>query len=270
MEYIQVVVATAEQEQREILIALLENSGYEGFEEHDDKLVSYIAASEYNEEDLQETLLPFGLEFSTSSIAPQNWNAQWESNFEPVIIDGFCTIRAFFHHLEINTPYEIVITPKMSFGTGHHATTKLVMQQMADMDLKGKSVLDFGTGTGILAILAEMLGAGHILAIDNDEWSYDNTKENVETNNCSRISIERGSLEIASGPYDIILANINRHILLEYMADMYAKLTAGGTLLMSGLLVADTDIIKEAAQQVGFQHKRSGEHNGWISLLFNK
>jgi ribosomal protein L11 methyltransferase len=270
MEYKQITIAVSEQEQKEILIALLENINYEGFEEHDNEVVAYIPGADYHEEELKEVLGTFGLTYKLETIAQQNWNAQWESNFEPVIVEGFCTIRAGFHDIEINTPYEIVITPKMSFGTGHHATTQLMMEQMGKVDFKGRKVLDFGTGTGILAILAEMLGAGQILAIDNDEWSYENTRENISTNSCKNIEVKQGSLEYSGSDYDVILANINRHILLHYMNDMYMKLEKEGMILMSGLLTEDREIIMDAATATGFHHLKGSEHNNWIALLFKK
>ncbi len=270
MDYKQITIATAAQEQKDILIALLENIRYEGFEEHEAQVIAYVPSADYSEEELKKILQPFGLNFTIQDIQQQNWNAQWESNFEPVVVEGFCTIRAGFHDIDVDTPYEIVITPKMSFGTGHHATTQLMMQQMSKMDFKGGKVLDFGTGTGILAILAEMLGAGQILAIDNDEWSYDNTVENIGANNCGNITTMKGSIELAETDYDVILANINRHILLNYMSEMYIKLKKDGFMLMSGLLTEDRGIIMEAATAAGFKHLKASEHNNWIALLFQK
>lgn len=270
MEYKQITIPVKEQEQKEILIALLENISYEGFEEDDNGIVAYIPEADYREEELKEVLYTFSLNYSLETIKQQNWNAQWESSFDPVIVEGLCTVRAAFHDIDVNTPYDIIITPKMSFGTGHHATTRLVIQQMGKMDLKGRKVLDFGTGTGILAILAEMMGAGHILAIDNDEWSYDNTKENIAANKCRKIAVMQASLEVSDNDYDVILANINRHILLHYMNEMYMKLKGDGLILMSGLLTEDREIILESATAVGFKLLDASEHNNWIALLFRK
>ena len=159
----------------------------------------------------------------------------------------------------------------MSFGTGHHATTQLVIMQMMGLDFKKKSVLDFGTGTGVLAIFAEMLGAETILAIDNDEWSVENAIENAARNNCRRITVLKASMEdIPAGKNDIILANINRHILLQHMADMYERLADGGLIVMSGLLAADRDIIVEGAGSAGFRLISEGSIDNWIALLFGK
>ncbi|MBL7718091.1 MAG: 50S ribosomal protein L11 methyltransferase [Flavipsychrobacter sp.] len=270
MHYQQVTISVEAQEQKDILIALLEHIGYEGFEEQPTGLVAFIPEEEYSEASLAEVLTPFGVEFSLQRVEQQNWNAQWESNFSPVIVEGFCTVRAGFHDMEVTTPYEIVITPKMSFGTGHHATTRLMMQRMGAMEFAGKKVLDFGTGTGILAILAHMLGATDIEAIDNDEWSYENSVENVTGNNAAEIKVKLGSLDAAEGTYDIILANINRHILLHYMSDLYDKLNPTGTVLMSGILTEDLDIIENAAEQAGFILAAREESNNWLCLLFNK
>lgn len=270
MEYKQITIPVSGQEQKEILVALLENISYEGFEENDDSIVAYIPEADYHEEELEAVLGSFGLTYSLQTIQQQNWNAQWESNFEPVIVEAFCTVRAAFHDIRVDTPYEIIITPKMSFGTGHHATTQLMMEQMSKMDFKSCKVLDFGTGTGILAILAEMLGAEHVTAIDNDEWSYDNTIENKDANNCRKIAVLQGSLEVSDKDYDIILANINRHILLNYMDDMYMKTKSYGLILMSGLLKEDREIILESAAAAGLRFLEGSELNNWIALLFRK
>jgi ribosomal protein L11 methyltransferase len=255
----------------DMLIAMLSGSGYDGFEETKHELLAYIEDSKFDEEELKDIAGEYGIAFRTEIIPPQNWNALWESNFEPVIINDFCTIRAHFHNIEVRTAYDIVITPKMSFGTGHHATTQLMMLQMKDMDLTAKSVLDFGTGTGVLAILAEMLGAAHVLAIDNDDWCIENAGENVERNHCKNIGVQKGSLEdMPFGKTDIILANINRHILLQYMTTLYQRLTHEGIILMSGLLADDKDIMLGSAADAGFQFCNLTEQGGWISLMFKR
>ena len=271
MEHLKVTLSITSPDECDILIALLSGIGYDGFEEEEGHLLAYIAQTAFSEDELAEVTTSRGITYTTELIAAQNWNARWESNFEPVVVDGFCTIRAHFHDMEIATPYDIMITPKMSFGTGHHATTQLMMQFMKDIDLKDKTVLDFGTGTGVLAILAEMLGAADILAIDNDEWSVINTLENIERNSCNKITVMQGSLEIADDfQPGIILANINRHILLQYMPMLYAKLATQGTLLMSGLLTDDREIIMEAALEAGFKYNGLREQANWIALIMEK
>jgi ribosomal protein L11 methyltransferase len=267
MNHKKITIALANTEMREILIAMLSEAGYEGFEENDNELLAYIGEELFEEEQLQQMLSSFEVGYTTEIVEPRNWNEMWETDIQPVVVDGFCTIRTHFHTIEVATPYDIVITPKMSFGTGHHATTQLMMLGMKDIDFDNKSVLDFGTGTGVLAILAGMLGATDITAIDNDEWSVSNATENMIRNNRERIAVAKASLEdIPQREYHVILANINRHILLQYMSDMYERLFDGGTLLMSGLLTDDEQIVTEAAKAAGFEIEHVSVRNGWISI----
>lgn len=269
MEHIKVSFAITGEEQSDVLIALLSSIGYNGFEEAGDNLLAYIEQPSYNEAELKDVAITAGAEYATELVAEQNWNALWESNFSPVIIEGLCTIRADFHDIDVKTPYDILITPKMSFGTGHHATTQLMVQLMGEQNMKGASVLDFGSGTGVLAILAEMMGAVSILAIDNDDWCVENANENVMRNNCKHIVVKKGSLEASGhGKWDFILANINRHILLEHMHSFYEKLNERGVILMSGLLAEDKDIIVAAAASQGLVLKQVREQANWIVLLF--
>jgi ribosomal protein L11 methyltransferase len=271
MQYIKIVFEIKDGEQSDLLIALLANIGYDGFEESDRRLLAYIEQPAFHEAELSEIAAQVKVTYQQEIVAEQNWNALWESNFPPVIVDDFCTIRADFHNIEVNTPYEILITPKMSFGTGHHATTQLVMMLMRETELKGKTVLDFGTGTGVLAILAEMLGAKDITAIDNDDWCVENAKENTARNKCKHVTIEKGSLdEVVQTPKDVILGNINRHILLHYMDALYKRLNSGGTIIMSGLLTADRDIILAAAEASGFQFVTIKEQTNWIAVKLVK
>lgn len=271
MEYKQITIYTTDESIRAVLIAELTEEGFEGFEERDDALVAFIDETQFSSAIVDAIADRHQLSYEIETIPQQNWNAQWESSFQPVIVQDFCTIRADFHKVDAHTPYEIIITPKMSFGTGHHATTQLMIQMMKELPLKGAKVLDFGTGTGILAILAEKLGATEITAIDNDEWSYTNTLENIERNNVSRVKVQLGSLEIVEGQqYDVILANINRHILLAYMTKIYSILPIGGKVLMSGLLTEDREVIMASASQAGLQLTKEDELNNWITLLFTK
>jgi ribosomal protein L11 methyltransferase len=269
LNYLQLTIPVTDSNVRDLLIASLTELGVEGFEEGDTALKAFIPENDYQEGVFREALEAFGLAAEKEMIAPRNWNAEWESDFEPVIIGDFCTIRAHFHQIPVNTQYDIVITPKMSFGTGHHATTHLMVEQMAGLDFTGKKVLDFGTGTGILAILAEKLGATDIAAIDNDEWSFDNAQENVTLNGCSHIIVSMDDIEQYAGKetFSMILANINRHILLQYMKVLYDLLEAGATLLMSGLLTEDETIVSEAARAEGFMVQRVNTRNNWITIL---
>jgi ribosomal protein L11 methyltransferase len=268
MDYKEILIQNGNSELNEILIALLSATGVEGFEETDNALKGFLPASDLDEELVAETLAPYQLSYTINDIKKTNWNKEWEENFEPVVVEGFCTIRADFHNLKVETPYEIVIMPKMSFGTGHHATTQLMMQMMQHIKFEGKNVLDFGTGTGILAILAKMLHAGEVLAIDNDEWSTENAKENVTKNNQSDITIKQGSLELVSRQFDIVLANINRNVLLSYMQQLADIINIGGLILMSGILQQDKELIVEAAQNVGFRLKDSQTEKNWVALKF--
>lgn len=272
MNYFQISINISETPLREQIIAQLDSLGIEGFEESENSLKAFVAETDYNKEEIAALLNENQLTFSIEEIEQKNWNAQWESDFEPVIVGDFCTLRAHFHSLPITTKHEVIITPKMSFGTGHHATTYLMVEQMEHLDFVGKKVLDFGTGTGILAILAEKLGAENVTAIDNDEWSFDNAKENVGLNNCSKIAVSLDDIESLSTtlPFDLILANINRHILLQYMHTMYALLAKNGTLLMSGLLIDDEEIISKAATEEGFALQTVETRNGWICILCTK
>ncbi len=271
MRYVKARFKNVTPEVSDMLIAMLSEIGYDGFEEGENELLAYTGEEAFKAAELDAVAGALGVSFETEAIAQQNWNALWESNFQPVIVDDVCTIRAHFHDIEIKTPYEIVITPKMSFGTGHHATTQLMMLQMNDIDIKGKSVLDFGTGTGVLAIFAEMLGAANIFAIDNDEWSVENAIENIARNKCGNITVKQGSLEdVPATKWDIILANINRHILLQYMTTMYSLLDDNGVLLLSGLLAEDKEIIAGSAAGTGFGLVKVTQIDNWISIQFDK
>ena len=271
MNYIQVTFSLAGQQINEALIALLADIGYDGFEENDTKLLAYIEQPRFHADELEAVAGQLGCVYETSSIPAQNWNALWEANFQPVFVGDFCTIRAHFHDIVVDTPYEIVITPKMSFGTGHHSTTQLVMMLMRELDFKGKAVLDFGSGTGVLAIFAELLGATDILAIDNDEWSVENGAENVERNGCRHIRVQQASLEnITLAKVDIILANINRHILLQHMERLSNMLVHAGRIIMSGILEEDEEIIVNAAAAVGLTKLKGDSQLKWTALLFEK
>jgi ribosomal protein L11 methyltransferase len=269
MEYIQLSFTITGPE-REMLIAELSEAGCEGFEETDEMLIASMPSTDYDEQRVLQIAAARSIAFSKAVIQQQNWNALWESSFEPVVVPGFCTVRAAFHPRALDTPYEIIITPKMSFGTGHHATTKLMMTVMKDMELREKRVLDFGTGTGILAILASKLGASNVLAIDNDEWSVDNALENTAANDVLNIGVQQGSLEIVpeGERYDVILANINRHILLQYMGQMKAMLATNGHLLLSGILKVDESVITEAAENAGFVKADTLTEGDWMALKF--
>lgn len=266
MNSIQISIEATEEEQ-EILISQLSDLGAEGFEQTDKYLLAYFNENIFKSYEINKLLE--GHSFITNTIREKNWNEVWESNFQPVIVDDFCAIRAEFHEAIKNVEHEIIITPKMSFGTGHHATTYMMIEQMRAIDFRNKTVFDFGTGTGILAILAEKLGAAKITAIDVDDWSISNAKENIERNNCSKISISLSS-EIPNEKFDIILANINRNVILNYSSQLVKSLKEKGCLLLSGLLASDEKDILEAGSNESLKLLNHTERSNWISLLFTK
>ncbi|WP_147313960.1 50S ribosomal protein L11 methyltransferase [Deminuibacter soli] len=268
--YIQVSIHNAEQEQKDIIIALLSEEGFDGFEERPSELYSFIEEPAFNEAPLKELSEQFAFSYTTSLIAEQNWNALWEAGFSPVLVDDFVAIRASFHDAVPGMQHEIVITPKMSFGTGHHATTYMMIQLMRELDFRNTAVFDFGTGTGILAILAEQLGAASVLGIDNDDWSIDNAQENLATNHSTHTTIAKADTAATGGSYDVILANINKHIILANMPQLQQQLKENGVLLLSGLLEADEADILPAVAAQGLQHRKTFHRNGWIAMWCSK
>lgn len=258
------------EEQKDLLIAQLSEIAFEGFEEQENKLIAYIPAQDLDEAALETILQPYGIGYTKEVILPTNWNEVWESNFQPVQVDDFCGIRAAFHPpFDPKPAYEIIITPKMAFGTGHHATTFSMIRLMKDLPINGKRVFDFGTGTGILAILAEMMGATVIDAIDYDEWAVNNTVENIQANGMQKTKVwQADTLEGIQSTYDIILANINCNILLQFMGEMRRILADDGQLLLSGILTTDEEKITEAANAVGLVLTRKQEKDNWLALQF--
>ncbi len=253
---------------QELLIAELAQIGYDGFEESEISLKAYITEEQFVAPELNIILNKYNLKYSISIIKKQNWNELWESNFEPVQVDDFVGIRASFHPSFANATHEIVITPKMSFGTGHHATTYSVMQLMRELDFRGKTVFDFGTGTGILAILAEKLGATKLLAVDNDDWCIENASENISINACKYIDIQKVDGCELNSTYQIILANINKNIILDNIEALAAGLEKGGDLVLSGLLIEDEADIRAACEALKLVHKATVQRNAWIAIWF--
>lgn len=266
MKHIHIEIVCNEYQQEE-LIALLDDYNPTGFEQTDEKLDAYFSEEDFAKDDVLKILE--GYFFSLDEVGAKNWNEEWEKNFQPVVVDDFVAVRADFHQPLNGVEYEIVITPKMSFGTGHHATTHMMMQQMREIDFSNKNIFDFGTGTGILSILAEKLGAAKITAIDVDDWSIENAKENFARNNCSKIVVNLTS-QIPAEKFDVVLANINRNVILDYMLQLGNVLGKGATLLFSGLLITDGPDIKLAAEKEGLSLQTQTERQGWLSLLFVK
>jgi ribosomal protein L11 methyltransferase len=253
--------------QQEILIALLSENGFEGFEEDQDRLLAFIPEKKFNAINVDEIFSNIHLSYSKKIVEQKNWNEEWEKNFEPVIVDDFCGIRASFHQPIKNVEHEIMITPKMSFGTGHHATTYLMIEAMKNIDFKNKMVLDLGTGTGILAILSEKLGAKKIIAVDNDPWCIENSNENILANNCTKIIVEeRETIPLMKHGFDVILANINRNIILDQVPFFKQQLTPKGVLLISGLLAEDFDEIEKRSLNYSLHIVSRSLRNNWICL----
>ncbi|MFM8591584.1 MAG: 50S ribosomal protein L11 methyltransferase [Sphingomonadales bacterium] len=253
-------------EQTDWLIALLSEAGYEGFEEKEQALLAYIPSAAYNESQLAALASEMQLTYSVQHVEPINWNQQWESNFDPVTIDSFLHIRAAFHPPFGQATHELVITPKMSFGTGHHATTRLMASEMRQLDLNDKTVFDFGTGTGVLAILAEKMGASRVIAIDNDSWSLQNAAENIEANQCSRIELSEGAAPLPGVSADIIVANINLSILTEHMRALVRMVLPGGQLVLSGILEEDISTLLPVCEQEQLRLLSQQTLLGWSVL----
>ena len=269
MNYLVVKITNIDAEQLEILTAMLPEFGFHGMEEFENSITAYAPETECDVELLHNYLKSTNLNYLLSEIPEQNWNAQWESNFDSVIIPGKIHVRAHFHPRLDGFEHEITITPKMSFGTGHHATTSMMMKAMIDLNFLGKSVLDFGTGTGILAILAAQRGCDKVIAIDNDEWSINNTIENAEMNQVSELIDIRLADNLVDIPQsDIILANINKHVLIAHVHAINTILNTNGNLILSGLLSTDyEDIITIYAPFFGMP-LHVLEENGWICIVF--
>ncbi|WP_071133557.1 50S ribosomal protein L11 methyltransferase [Millionella massiliensis] len=284
MNYIEYNIHVTGPEEGEIVIAELSDMGFESFSDYlpdgfmpgAGSIKCYIPANveadSSNHTRIQNYLYNEGYPYEREEIQQQNWNAEWESQFEPISIQGgTCYIRAPFHPAH-SAPYEIVIMPKMSFGTGHHATTYLMAEQMLALDFNGASVLDMGSGTGILSILAAMRGAVVVDAVDIDEWAYENCLENIQTNNVQTVVCPiLGDVSAIHGKvYDIILANINRNILLNDMAQYTESLRKGGLLLVSGILDLDVDTLVGHARKLGLTPTATNTRDGWAQITFQK
>ena len=262
MNHIQISIE-ANEELQEILISELAELGAVGFEQTATHLLAYFEEQNFRSYDVNLLLKDYTFYFTT--LPEQNWNALWESNFEPVVVDEFCAIRAEFHEPIKTVQHEIIITPKMSFGTGHHATTYMMVEQMRGIDFTNKKVFDFGTGTGILAILASKLGATSVTAIDIDEWSIQNAEENFQKNNIQTVNLYQSSI-LPIERFDIILANINRNVLVQYASTLVNILSPKGMLLVSGLLKDDEKIIVEVFNELVLQNTQ--QKQTWVSILF--
>jgi len=256
----------------EILIAELGFAGFESFVETEEGVTAYIQKEEWNSSILDGIQILSSEEFEIShtheDIEQTNWNEEWEKNFKSIVVGDICSVRAPFHE-KPNTQYDIIIEPKMSFGTGHHETTHMMIQHLLDNDLTDKSVLDMGCGTGVLAILSEIKGAKPIDAIDIDNWCYLNSLENVERNNCNHISVFEGEASLLEGKtYDVVIANINRNILLKDISIYANCLNDNGMLFLSGFYNHDIPIIEEECNKNGLKLVEKLQRNNWVALKF--
>jgi len=257
----------------EILIAELGYAGFESFVENQDGVTAYIQKEEWHTDVLDNIQVldsdEFQITFEFNEIEQTNWNAEWEKNFKPIVVDNQVTVRAPFHD-KPETTYDLVIEPKMSFGTGHHETTHMMIQHILKNDFKDKSVLDMGCGTGVLAILAEKVGANKLDAIDIDNWCYINSLENVERNDCNKISVYEGDVKLLDEKnYDIIIANINRNILLADISKYAKSLNKNGYLFLSGFYEDDISIIEAECAKNSLHLSDKLIRNNWASLMFN-
>jgi ribosomal protein L11 methyltransferase len=261
-----------DQQKSEILVALLAEIGFDSFQESDEGVNAYIPEKSFCADDLAN-LIKNGLFKETqilyhpTLIENQNWNKRWESNFDPINIENFCRIRAPFHKPEKDFTLDIVIEPKMSFGTGHHQTTWLMVRQIFNLDVKGKRVLDMGCGTGILAIVAEKLGAENVVAIDNDQWAFENATENAERNHCNKIRVFLGDASLLNSMnFDIILANINLNTLISDLPIYKNYLSGKGKLIISGILRSDIPVINKAALELNLFPFVEENRNDWVLI----
>ena len=259
----------------EILTADLADIGFESFVEDQKQLKAYITEADFSEVNLKkitETLKAEAvIEYKINLIQDQNWNAEWEKNFPAVEVGKYCRIRAPFHSSDESFEHELVIEPKMSFGTGHHATTFLMVESMQNYDLKHKYVLDMGCGTGVLAILAEKEGAADVVAIDIEEWAFENTKENIERNNCTKIKALKGGAELLQpDQFDVVFANINRNILLRDFAAYEKSMKANSKIFLSGFFESDVEELKKKAAILNLEFVEQKKREDWSLLIFGK
>jgi len=275
MKYIEVEFTfNPEELDGEIVLAEIAELPFESFAEETGKILAYAQEEDFDKKNLDDFqwLKENSVEYKFNEINDVNWNEEWEKNFEPIEVSDKCIVRATFHKLNKEYEYDLLIDPKMSFGTGHHATTYLVLKNMFNFDFEGTQVLDMGTGTGVLAVLAIKLGAEHALAIDNNEWAFDNAMDNIKLNNCEgKITVEIGESELIEGKtFDYILANINRNVILSDLPLYEKSLNKDGALLVSGIMTHDVEHVLNKAKEVGLILESLEEKDNWNLFVFKK
>ena len=278
MKYFEVTFTTSpcNETVNDVVSALAGEIGFESFVEWENGVQAYIQQSLFDEEALKSMVAYFPLpdttiEYTVVEAEDKDWNEEWEKNFfQPIVIGDRCCIHSTFHKDTPQTEYEILINPQMAFGTGHHETTSSIISELLEADLQGKSVLDMGCGTSILAILASMRGADPITAIDIDDWCVNNSRDNIALNGINNITVEWGDANLLKGkaPFDVIIANINRNILLADMAQYAACMHSGSELFMSGFYVQDIPVIQEKAENLGMEFIHHREKNNWAAVKF--
>ena len=285
MKYIQLSIkATPFSETiTDIISSHLGDIGYDSFFVNENILEAYIPEKDFSEEGLKETLhnlsidlidlfKDVNIEYEFNLLEDENWNKEWEKNyFKPLVVSDKCLVRSSFHEIDKQYDYEITIDPKMAFGTGHHQTTYLMLQEILKLDLKGKSVLDIGCGTAVLAVLASKMGANDIVAIDFDEWAYENAKENVLLNNVANVEVKLGEIDlVANKEFDFIFANINRNILLQDIHNYAKSMKRGATLIMSGFYLDDVSSLKKECEKSNLTYQRTEQKDSWCAVLCAK
>lgn len=280
MQYIEVTftVNPVSETANDIIAALAAELGFESFVESPEGTIGYIPAPLYNEESLHKALTDFPLSdttitFTAQEMEDKDWNEEWEKNFfEPIVVDNRCVIHSTFHKDYPKATYDIIINPQMAFGTGHHQTTRLIISYLLDIDLQGKTVLDMGCGTSILAILASMRGASSLTAIDIDEWCVNNSIDNFALNHIDNIKVFQGDASslATEGPFDVIIANINRNILLADMQYYVARMNEGAEIYFSGFYESDLSMIQAEAERLGLRYLSHRVEKDWTAAQFVK
>ena len=280
MQYIEVTftVNPVSETANDIIAALAAELGFESFVESPEGTIGYIPAPLYNEESLHKALTDFPMSdttitFVANEMEDKDWNEEWEKNFfEPIVVDNRCVIHSTFHKDYPKATYDIIINPQMAFGTGHHQTTRLIISYLLDIDLQGKTVLDMGCGTSILAILASMRGASSLTAIDIDEWCVNNSIDNFALNHIDNIKVFQGDASslATEGPFDVIIANINRNILLADMQYYVARMNEGAEIYFSGFYESDLSMIQAEAERLGLRYLSHRVEKDWTAAQFVK